>query len=648
MSVKIPKNELNKTQLEKIKDDCFVVGNEGDYGPPQTVEAWIETINSIFVPFSYAQEILKRRQEDNKWNKTNFKFLGNFKNEQQSKVFDQALEMLKNKNSSFLALHCGFGKCFGIDTQILMYDLSIKKVQDVCVNDLIMGDDHTYRKVIRTVQGQDIMYMVKYEGAGKYIVNSSHILSLRLSKNKTIIPWPSGDPSASRKSIATWRVKWYDHLHHKFKKEYLKCEKRLAQKYLDSIYSPDNVDITISHYLELEHSVKKYLHGYKAIPGWDTPLYKISIVRMDKDSYYGFVIDGNRRFLLSDYTVVHNTFEGIKLAHSSQLKTAVLAHRTILIDQWIGSIRKFTTAKVQVVDTTGVLDPNADFYIFNTAFVPKLWSKEKRKWVPKNIGSYKNIGLLIVDEAHIACASEMSKALMYFQPQLVLALTATPRKDGLDKVLDLHFGEEKIIRIAQDPFFVYRLPTGIKPEFKMNKMGKKDWNSVIESLSFNKKRNELIVKLVVKFKEKTILILTKRKDQCTILTNMLKMYNQHVTSMKGTEQTYDKTARILVSTFSKSGIGFDDVRFDMFILGCDVGEIEQYAGRLRHTDGKERVVVDLVDDDGNCQQHWLSRRKWYLSRNGEIKNYYDLFPTEKPKKIEKPVEHKRLARSVKK
>jgi len=52
------------------------------------------------------------------------------------------------------------GKCFGIDTLVRMSDGSIKKVQDVCVGDLLMGDNSTPRKVLSTVVGKGQMYRI--------------------------------------------------------------------------------------------------------------------------------------------------------------------------------------------------------------------------------------------------------------------------------------------------------------------------------------------------------------------------------------------------------------------------------------------------------------------------------------------------------
>ncbi len=73
----------------------------------------------------------------------------------------------------------GGGKCLGKDTSILMYDMSIKKVQDVAVGDLLMGDDGTPRTVLSTTTGQEQMYRVHQNKGDAYVVNASHILSLK-------------------------------------------------------------------------------------------------------------------------------------------------------------------------------------------------------------------------------------------------------------------------------------------------------------------------------------------------------------------------------------------------------------------------------------------------------------------------------------
>lgn len=71
------------------------------------------------------------------------------------------------------------GKCLGKGTLIRMFDGSTKKVEDIKVGDLLMGDDSTPRKVLSTCTGKEQLYKVKQLNGNDYIVNESHILCLK-------------------------------------------------------------------------------------------------------------------------------------------------------------------------------------------------------------------------------------------------------------------------------------------------------------------------------------------------------------------------------------------------------------------------------------------------------------------------------------
>ena len=80
-----------------------------------------------------------------------------------------------------LFANTGMGKCHGIDTRILMYDGSIKNVQDIRVNDELMGDDGKPRTVLSLANGYDELYSVTLKNGDEYTCNFSHMLSLRAS-----------------------------------------------------------------------------------------------------------------------------------------------------------------------------------------------------------------------------------------------------------------------------------------------------------------------------------------------------------------------------------------------------------------------------------------------------------------------------------
>ena len=75
----------------------------------------------------------------------------------------------------------GTGKCHKINTPILMYDGTIKMVQDIKIGECLMGDDSTPRKVLSLARGQDKMYDIIPVKGEKYTVNEEHILCLKAS-----------------------------------------------------------------------------------------------------------------------------------------------------------------------------------------------------------------------------------------------------------------------------------------------------------------------------------------------------------------------------------------------------------------------------------------------------------------------------------
>ena len=72
------------------------------------------------------------------------------------------------------------GKCLRFGTEVLLYDGSIKNVEDIIEGDLLMGDDATPRTVTGCVRGFGKMYRVDSK-FGTFFCNSKHVLSLRSS-----------------------------------------------------------------------------------------------------------------------------------------------------------------------------------------------------------------------------------------------------------------------------------------------------------------------------------------------------------------------------------------------------------------------------------------------------------------------------------
>ncbi|MFZ1664768.1 MAG: replicative DNA helicase [Flavobacteriales bacterium] len=83
-----------------------------------------------------------------------------------------------------VAARPAMGKCLGKGTPVLMFDGSIKKVEDVVEGDRLMGDDSTPRNVLSLARGREEMYWVHQNHGMSYRVNASHIISLKRSRNE--------------------------------------------------------------------------------------------------------------------------------------------------------------------------------------------------------------------------------------------------------------------------------------------------------------------------------------------------------------------------------------------------------------------------------------------------------------------------------
>jgi len=79
----------------------------------------------------------------------------------------------------------GHGKCHGKDTPILMFDGSIKMVQDVEIGNFVMGPDSQPRAVLGTNKGQGKLYRINPVKGDPYVVNEDHILSLKYNKKNS-------------------------------------------------------------------------------------------------------------------------------------------------------------------------------------------------------------------------------------------------------------------------------------------------------------------------------------------------------------------------------------------------------------------------------------------------------------------------------
>ena len=330
------------------------------------------------------------------------------------------------------------------------------------------------------------------------------------------------------------------------------------------------------------------------------------------------LLNKNGTCILSVYTGFGKTICSIKLACKIKLKTLIVVSRLVLVNQWINSINKCCeNPKIQFLTARTPLNLSNDFFIMNALNIPK-----------KPHGFFDDIGTIITDEIHLIATEKLIQSFNYLRPRYMIGLSATPtRPDGMDALLDVYFGKDKIYRKLFRKHFVYKVQTNFEPTFQLGATGKVDWNSILESQTEDITRNELIIKLVQYFKDRFFLILSKRVKQVSYLVNRLKSVGESVTSLVGDEKEYNESSRILVATVQKAGVGFDHPKLDALILASDVEEyFIQYLGRVMRREDVEPYIFDLVDDNKILKSHFYVRRRVYTNHGGEIRDFSRVFP----------------------
>jgi len=304
----------------------------------------------------------------------------------------------------------------------------------------------------------------------------------------------------------------------------------------------------------------------------------------------------------------------IYLATKLRFKTLIVVNRLILIKQWTDLITHVTGSKYQILNSKSpVLINDCDFYLINATNVSKL-----------PCGFLGAIGTVICDEIHLICADSLYKCMFAVTPRYLIGLSATAyRPDGLDKLIGLYFGAEKILKELHKKHTVYAIHTDLKIEFKLGWDGKMDWNSVLNSQAQHPTRNQMIVDIVRAFPDRYFLVLCKRIEQGIELLRLLE--GEYVTDLLGVKKEFDEQARIVVATGQKVGVGFSHDKLDALILACDIEQyFIQYLGRVFRTPDSEPIIFDLVDDLSVLKRHYATRKAVYRKAGGIIRDINDL------------------------
>lgn len=763
----IPKTALTSIDIEFLKKTLLLKPevHGATYGAPEecAFPVYRENDKKMYLPRFYGIERygLPDVSELDKGMDIDVEFVKDLRDYQKD-IVDKYMKYVDNPPTSssqygsggILQVPCGWGKCLGKNTPILMYDGTIKMVQDIVVGDQIMGDDSGPRNVLTLARGRETMYKIKDEyGSESYIVNENHILSLMYFnpsyslqtvkyKNNKIVDIPLLDylVSVKRGGKDYWRgirvpiifpeislnvdpyllgmqlgksTDMNDRIPHNYKCnsrknqlellagiidacghyyefEYVICHKNdnmindivfLARSlgFLLSNITPLNiyngtpigVQLDISRatlpinqlkseviFDDRSNSIvqinvsdsnkipsKKYnnrntentSYNNSSVYSPISELYEISVEKLPEDDYYGFEIDGNRRFMLGDFTVTHNTVMAIKIISLLKKKTMILVHKEFLMNQWIERIMEYApSAKIGKIQASTYDVDDKDIVI---AMIQTMYNK------PFPQDTYSQFGLTIIDEVHRIGSEEFSKTLLKTITPYMLGISATvERKDKLTKLLHMFIGP--MIYSTQsrpdDPVFVRGIEFKSQdPEFcetETDFRGKPKYSTMISKICDFGPRKDFLVRILQDLRtenpESQIMILAHNRSLLTYLYEAITYrgfatVGFYVGGMKAAQLKATEEQNIVLATYAMAAEALDIKTLSILVLATPKTDIVQSVGRILRMKHEKPIVVDIVDSHDIFQNQWRQRKTYYRKCNYRIRsidsNHYQGF-----------------------
>ncbi len=410
-------------------------------------------------------------------------------------------------------------------------------------------------------------------------------------------------------------------------------------KYL-YMYSENGKDIIIPiglfAYIKKRFDFKKYNYQVKFADdkifkfNTDIELYdyqQVAVYEMIKKGY-GILIapTGSGKTQMGIYLICKLGYKALWITHTTDLLNQSYDRASQYIDKkYLG---KITAGKKQIgegitfatIQTLANLDLEDLKYEFNT---------------------------IIVDECHRLAGTptklkQFSKVVNGLASRHKFGLTATlHRSDGLEKTTTAYLGDicyavseeetkDKIINAG-----IVRVDTGIKlDECCIDIDGTINYNNLLNYLSENENRNNIILDCLIKNKNNYNLILSQRiehlfnvynllpdeeKKKAVLLTSKMTKKDRE----NAIKQMQEGKKHYMFATYSLAKEGLDIKildRLHLILSSKDKAVIQQSVGRVRRKDkeGKKAIVFDYVDNFIKAEKDFKTRKSFYKNIGFEI------------------------------
>lgn len=504
----IKKESLEDSEIKLIKKELCMSPFVPKTSPGTRIifPIYRESTNKIYLPRFYGFENYGEPDKNllSNGKDIDVKFKGSLRDYQKN-IVNQWFTKTEKTGCGLIEADCGAGKCHGFNTPILMFDGSIKMVQDIKVGDQLMGDDSNPRNVLSLARGREMLYDIISEKGGHYIVNESHILSLKIATDNKIFNHTSDLPLIDYLKLPDYKKECYKGF--KVGVELTEKETNMdpysfGYRIANETYSRMNLNIPYNYKCNSKHNRLQLLAGIvdavgcKENDGYDIiqkskiflddiifvarslgfAAYKLKSKR-GKLTYYKTHIYGEKLYtiplkikerifhetknaLVTNIKVVKKNIDnyyGFQLDgnHRYLLGDFTVTHNTVIATNIISKLQKKT------------------LIIVHKDFLLKQWEERLNEFLPDaKIGLiqgptidiedkdivigmlqslsmkdydaeiFKEFGFTIVDETHHISAEVFSRVLFKAVTKHMLGLSATmERKDGLTKVFKMFMGD---------------------------------------------------------------------------------------------------------------------------------------------------------------------------------------------------------------
>ena len=245
-----------------------------------------------------------------------------------------------NDNSGVKIVVIGKPGCFAPGFPVLMWDGTVKPIEEVKINDKLMGDDNKPRTVLKLHHDWDQMYKINPSCGEPYTVNQNHVLVLKHRRTGAVkeisvreflssvdrdkwqiyksqpVHWPNTATEVDPYLVGTWILDGILPETKVIPSEYLinsvDVRQRVLSGILDdignisTIYGTPVAKAVAFLTRSLGHTAEFF--GEKLFISLSGNLHSDFLVEdMGHGEFYGFELDGNRRFLSGNFDVCRNT-----------------------------------------------------------------------------------------------------------------------------------------------------------------------------------------------------------------------------------------------------------------------------------------------------------------------------------------------------